>query len=105
MYIPVTPCDGSQKEARRTPHDTFTFENITTVFIDLHMLLLFFYYFKTKKKKSQPHASLHSKTTKKHENNKQTCRNKCAKLACGPSNFKNTKPKCKYKNVLRYIRC
>ena len=35
----------------------------------------------------------------KTANNKKTCRNTCAKLACGPSNFKNTNPTCKQKNM------
>ena len=43
------------------------------------------------KKKSQPHANLHYKKTK----TKQNMSKKYAKRACGPSNSKNTKPKCK----------
>ena len=57
ICILVTLCDGSRREVRSTPHETFTFENITAVFIDLHMLrLVFIVVFQIN---SQPHASLH----------------------------------------------
>ena len=68
IYILVTPCDGSQREVRSTPHETCTFENITTVFIDLHMLRLFFFCFFLNN--SQPHANLHyNKTNTTTDNN------------------------------------
>ena len=71
IYIRVTLCDGSQREVRSTPHQTFTFEHTTAVFIDLHMFLHFFYYYLFYLN-SQPHANLHYKnqeTTKRRKTN------------------------------------
>ena len=41
--ILVTLCEGSQRGVRSTPHQTFTFKNTTTTFIDLHMFRHVFY--------------------------------------------------------------
>ena len=44
ICILVPRCDGSQRAVRSTPHQAFTFENITAVVIDLHMFRHCFYY-------------------------------------------------------------
>ena len=44
IYILVALCEGSQRGARSTAHQTFTFENTTSAFIDLHMFSIFFYF-------------------------------------------------------------
>ena len=93
IYILVTRCDGSRREVRSTPHQAFTFENTTAAFIELHMFrhclvnIVFKQQFTTTCKfalENNKHKKL--KTTKTH------VEKTCAKLACGPNNFKNTKP-------------